>query len=80
MAVTNIPNFKEVIVMSFVCDFCGVKSNEIRGGGAMSEYGTETRLLVSSLADLSRDVVKSASATIKIPELGLEMGEGTLGG
>lgn len=47
MAVTNIPNFKEVIVMSFVCDFCGAKSNEIRGGGAVSEFGTETRLFVT---------------------------------
>lgn len=32
------------------------------------------------MSDLSRDVVKSATAKILIPEIGLEMGEGTLGG
>ena len=30
---TDIPHFKEVIIMSLRCDACGYKSNEIKGGG-----------------------------------------------
>ena len=29
MCVTDIPYFKEVIIMSFVCDFCGFRTNEV---------------------------------------------------
>jgi zinc finger protein len=32
MCITDIPHFKEVIIMSMVCDNCGYKSNEIKGG------------------------------------------------
>jgi len=36
MCVTNIPHFKETIVMAFQCDYCGAKSNEVKGGGSVS--------------------------------------------
>ena len=29
MCVTDIPYFKEVIIMSFVCDYCGFRTNEV---------------------------------------------------
>lgn len=29
MCVTDIPNFKEIIIMSFQCDHCGYKCNEV---------------------------------------------------
>ena len=29
MCVTDIPYFKEGIIMSFVCDFCGFRTNEV---------------------------------------------------
>jgi zinc finger protein len=79
-ALTTIPHFKEVIIMSFVCQFCGVRNSEVKGGGAVPSYGTEVRLLISSEADLKRDVLKSDSAELVIPELELELAHGTLGG
>lgn len=29
MCMTDIPYFKEVIIMSFVCDYCGFRTNEV---------------------------------------------------
>jgi ZPR1 zinc-finger domain len=42
--------------------------------------GTEVALKVLSSADMQRDVLKSDSSMVKIPELDLELGCGTLGG
>jgi ZPR1 zinc finger protein len=77
---TNIPHFKEVIIMSLVCDSCGFKSNEIKGGGAIPKYGTRIILQVRESDDLAREVLKSDTAGIAIPELDLELEEGGLDG
>ena len=37
MKTVNIPHFKDVILMSTVCDHCGYKSNEVKTGGAIPE-------------------------------------------
>jgi len=78
--VADIPHFKEVIIMSFDCGNCGFRNNEVKGGGAIPTFGTEVRLVVSSPNDLKRDVLKSDSAGIMIPELDLELSCGSLGG
>lgn len=79
-AMTDIPHFKEVLIMAFTCSQCGYKSSEVKAGGAVPTYGTEVTLRATSPADLKRDVLKSDSAMVKIPELGLELQCGTLGG
>ena len=79
-AVTCIPHFKEVIIMGFCCEFCGFRNNEVKGGGAIPPLGTTVTLTVLSSDDLKRDVLKSDSAMVTIPELDLELGHGTLGG
>lgn len=79
-AVTCIPHFKEVIIMGFNCEFCGFRNNEVKGGGAIPPLGTTVTLKVRSVDDLKRDVLKSDSAMVTIPELDLELGHGTLGG
>ena len=66
--------------MAFTCSICGFKSSEVKAGGAVPTYGTEVQLYATSSADLKRDVLKSDSAMLKIPELGLELQCGTLGG
>jgi zinc finger protein len=43
MCVTDIPHFKEVVIMSLVCDSCGFKSNEIKGGGANNTFSANSR-------------------------------------
>ena len=80
MCVTDVPHFKEVIIMSMVCDSCGFKSNEIKGGGAIPKYGCKITVDLKTQDDLSREVLKSDTAGVAIPELELELSEGGLDG
>jgi zinc finger protein len=80
MCVIDIPHFKEVIIMSLLCETCGYRSNEVKPSGSISKYATKVTLNVKSNADLKREVLKSDSAGVKIPEIELELGEGGLGG
>lgn len=78
--VTDIPHFKEVIIMSFNCTSCGYKSNEVKGGGSVPTYGTDVILNVTCIDDLKRDVLKSDCCAVSIPHLDLELVAGSLGG
>lgn len=80
MYVTNIPYFQEVIVMASSCDSCGYRSSELKPGGRIPEKGKKIVLHVRNVKDLSRDVIKSDTAGIVVPELDLELASGTLGG
>jgi len=80
MCVTDIPHFKEVVLMALYCEQCGFKSNEIKGGGGIPKYGTRITLRVRSHDDLAREVLKSDSAGIEIPEIEMELEEGGLDG
>jgi zinc finger protein len=80
MKMVNIPYFKQVIVMSTVCDDCGYRSNEVKTGGAVPEKGSRITLDVKTSEDLSRDVLKSESAALSCPELQLRVEPGTMGG
>lgn len=80
MKPVNIPHFKEVIIMSTKCDNCGYKSNEVKTGGAIPEKGRKISLFCDDPADLSRDILKSETCSMAIPELSLDIQEGTLGG
>lgn len=63
MKVVNIPYFKEVVLMSTVCDNCGYKSNEVKSGGEVSEKGRRITLRITEPEDLSRDILKVSHAT-----------------
>lgn len=80
MFVTNIPYFQEVIVMASTCDSCGYRSSELKPGGRIPKKGKKITILVKNINDLSRDVIKSDTASVKVPELDLELASGTLGG
>ncbi|KAJ7547966.1 hypothetical protein O6H91_08G111700 [Diphasiastrum complanatum] len=80
MYVTHIPYFKEVIVMASTCDTCGYKNSELKPGGSISAKGKRTTVCVKNGLDLSRDVIKSDTASVSIPEIELELAPGTLGG
>ncbi|XP_042508897.1 zinc finger protein ZPR1-like [Macadamia integrifolia] len=80
MFVTNIPYFQEVIVMASSCDACGYRNSELKPGGRIPEKGKSITVRVQSVNDLSRDVIKSDTASVKIPEIDLELASGTLGG
>ncbi|KAI3506299.1 hypothetical protein L1887_28656 [Cichorium endivia] len=80
MFVTKIPYFQEVIVMASTCDACGYRNSELKAGGAIPAKGKKVTLIVRNVEDLSRDVIKSDTASVKIPEIDLELAGGTLGG
>ncbi|KAL4387235.1 hypothetical protein GQ457_09G013410 [Hibiscus cannabinus] len=80
MFVTRIPYFQEVIVMASTCDACGYRNSELKPGGPIPEKGKRITLFVKNINDLSRDVIKSDTASVKVPELELELASGTLGG
>lgn len=66
--------------MAFTCDHCGFRSNEVKAGGGTAEKGVRHVLKCSTIEDLNRDVLKSETAAIIIPELNLEVVHGSLGG
>ncbi|KDO34315.1 hypothetical protein SPRG_19130 [Saprolegnia parasitica CBS 223.65] len=82
MCVTDIPHFKEVIIMAFNCEHCGFKTNEVKAGGAIPPFGERIVLRVpaNDSSFMDRDILKSDSASVQIPELDLEMMPGSLGG
>lgn len=79
MCTTSIPHFKNSIVMAFNCEFCGAKTNEVKTGGGISEKAKKVMLKVTGINDFTRFIIKSDSAYLCIPEIGLELSPGTLG-
>ena len=77
--VCSIPYFKEIIISCFKCDVCGYKNTSVRGGGGISEKGTKFTLSVETEEDLNRDIFKSETSKIIIPEVGFETSEGSMG-
>lgn len=65
----NIPFFKEVIIMAMACDACGTKTNEIKSGGGIEDKGRQITLKMTDISDLSRDVLRSGTCSLEIPEL-----------
>ncbi|XP_013911295.1 PREDICTED: zinc finger protein ZPR1 [Thamnophis sirtalis] len=80
MKLVQIPHFKEVIIMATNCDACGHRTNEVKSGGGIEPLGTKITLHVTGSADMMRDVLKSETCRIEIPELEFEIGMGALGG
>ena len=77
---TNIPHFSDLIIMSFSCDYCGAHSTETKTSGAVTDKSTNITLNAKEVSDLKRDLYKSDSCCVKIPEIELELDYGTLGG
>ncbi|TAQ85992.1 hypothetical protein B7494_g5680 [Chlorociboria aeruginascens] len=80
MKMVDIPHFKQVIIMSTVCDHCGYRSNEVKTGGEVPLKGKIITLSVENASDLGRDILKSESCALECPELSLSVTPGTLGG
>lgn len=75
----EIPFFKEIVIMSYNCDECGYKDNEVKTGGEISDKAKKITLFVEDQEDLNRDLFKSDTATVTIPELDFTMQAGSLG-
>ena len=67
-ATTNIPHFKDVTILSFVCEQCGFKTNEVKADSSnISATGMKWILKVDSESAMHRDLIKSKTAKISIP-------------
>jgi len=80
MCTVSVPYFKELIIMAFSCDKCGAKSREVKVGGETSAQAKRITLQVQTEDDLKRDLFKSETAIIKVPEIELELTLGDVGG
>ncbi|NXV84783.1 ZPR1 protein, partial [Calonectris borealis] len=87
MKLVQIPHFKEVIIMATNCDSCGHRTNEASWkttdpflGGAIEPQGTRITLRITDPSDMTRDILKSETCSVEIPELEFELGMGALGG
>ncbi|KAK8864417.1 hypothetical protein IAR55_001665 [Kwoniella newhampshirensis] len=80
MQQVNIPYFQNIIIMASNCYACGYKDNEVKSGGSIAAKGRRITLKVEDEEDLSRDLLKSDTAGLEIPEIDLVLQPGTLGG
>ncbi|KAL9104544.1 MAG: hypothetical protein Q9163_000518 [Psora crenata] len=76
LLLTKIPFFREIIIMSFFCDHCHFRNNEIQPAGQIQDQGSKTTFKLTQMEDLQRQIVKSDSASIYIQELELEIPAG----
>lgn len=80
MKVVEIPHFKEVLIMATNCDVCGIRENEVKGASGIEPQARKITLKITDVSDMTRDVLKSESCSLAIPELDFSTGMGTLGG
>lgn len=71
---------KEVVIIATKCDECGHQTNEIKGGTQIEPHGIKIEVKVTGKEDFSRDLFKSETCHLEIPELELEVGSTTLAG
>uniref|UniRef100_A0A8C8ZLV0 Zinc finger protein ZPR1 n=1 Tax=Prolemur simus TaxID=1328070 RepID=A0A8C8ZLV0_PROSS len=80
MKLVQIPHFKEVIIMATNCENYGHRTNEVKSGGAVEPLGTRITLHITDPSDMTRDLLKSETCSVEIPELEFELGMAVLGG
>ncbi|XP_065186949.1 zinc finger protein ZPR1-like [Sycon ciliatum] len=73
LLLTKIPYFKEIVISSFECPHCGFANKEIQSAGEIQLQGCVWTLDVKSTEDLGRQVVKSDSASLHIPEVDFQV-------
>ena len=66
---SDIPFFKEVVIMATTCDVCGFRENEVKGGSGIEERGTKITLKLTDPTDLTRDVLKVSDGNAVLPKL-----------
>jgi len=58
IVLTDIPFFKQVVIMVTVCDVCGKRDSEVKSGSGIEPMATRITLRLTDIADLSRDILK----------------------
>lgn len=78
--VMDIPHFKQVVISAANCDHCGYRTNDVKTGGQIPEKGQRIWLEVKEPVDLHRDILKSETCAMHVPECELEVVPGSMGG
>ena len=73
LLLTKIPFFREVMISHFECPHCHYSDNSIQFAGEYPAKGVTFKLHATSPEDLNRRVIKSGFATIKVPQIDLEI-------
>ncbi len=73
MQMVNIPRFQQVIISTTQCQHCGYHTSDVKTGGEVPEMGKRIFLSVKDVEDLSRDILKSETCLLKIPECEVEV-------
>ena len=76
LLLTKIPYFREIIIMSFSCEKCGLQNNEIQPAGTFQLKGVHYELRLTAMDDFERQVIKSDTATVNFIELDVEIPAG----
>ena len=67
MCITDVPHFKEIILMCSLCEYCQYKTVEVKAGGGIAPLGRKTTLKVTKEhkeIDMKRDVLKSDTSSV----------------
>uniref|UniRef100_A0A8C7Q0Z9 ZPR1 zinc finger n=1 Tax=Oncorhynchus mykiss TaxID=8022 RepID=A0A8C7Q0Z9_ONCMY len=74
----------EVLTFNTNCPECNAPASTnmklVKSGGATEELGTKITLHLTDVSDMSRDLLKSETCSILIPELEFELGMAAVGG
>ncbi|XP_052869091.1 zinc finger protein ZPR1 [Anopheles cruzii] len=73
LLLTQIPFYKEVVIMSFSCEHCGYENNEIQPGGEIAPKGIKICSQIETARDLNRRVIKSDFSSVRIEQLDFEI-------
>lgn len=73
LLLTKIPFYKEIVLMSFTCQHCGFENNEVQSGAEIKPKAIKLKLVIDSIDDLNRRVVKSDYTSVRIEELDFEI-------
>lgn len=76
----SVPFFEDLVIMSFSCSECGHHTTETKSSGEIGKQCLIITLNADTPADLKRDLFKSETCFVSIPEIELELDYGTLGG
>ena len=80
LQMVNIPYFKQVVITTTRCEHCSYSTSDVKTGGEVPEKGKRIWLDVKGPDDLGRDILKSETCTMQIPECKVEVVPGTMGG
>uniref|UniRef100_A0A8D2IWL0 ZPR1 zinc finger n=1 Tax=Varanus komodoensis TaxID=61221 RepID=A0A8D2IWL0_VARKO len=75
----NAPAATNMKLVRILCA-CARRTCHVKSGGAIEPLGTKITLHVTDPSDLTRDILKSETCRVEIPELDFELGMGALGG